>query len=104
MLSIVMDNEGNTVISFDTHLKVESDWLNVDGGIFTFADVLTVNISSAEVVICSRHKFDSTHIGLNGREPIEQREIIGSRGGNSALTNLLAFLHDRGDIIDHTTA
>lgn len=104
MLSVVTDGEGNTTISFDTHFRVESDWLTVDGGIFTFADVLTVNISAAELVVCSRHKFDSAHIGFHGRDPIEQPTLTGSRGGNQALAALLAHLHDRGDIVDNTTA
>jgi hypothetical protein len=43
-------------------------------------------------------------IGFHGVSPVTRPTITGSRGNNVALTNLLAFLASRGDIINSTTA
>lgn len=52
----------------------------------------------------SRAKFDSTGIGFFGSTPIAKPTVVGSRGGNVALNNLLSELANLGLITNSTTA
>ena len=102
MFKIVADDSGGTVVSLDTHFVLESDWLSVSEGIFTFADTLTVNISTNELVLVSKHIFQPTRIGFHGAEPVEQATVTGTTA-EEKIDSLIAALAARGDIIDGTT-
>lgn len=50
-----------------------------------------------------RVSWNSTGVGFNGSGPISKPTIVGSRGGNAALTSLLTQLAAYGLIVDSTT-
>ncbi|WP_435610670.1 hypothetical protein [Streptomyces sp. C10-9-1] len=63
-------------------------------------------VNTSLLNVASRHTLDGTNdrVGFHGNPAVARQTIAGSRSDGTALANLLAALHTRGDIDNQSTA
>lgn len=104
----------NTSSYNNSRMRMETIGATIDRSVSDANPVLIVqnrNATSTGDILSVRDdvgstplRVNKTGVGVNGSAPVAKGTITGARGGNAALTSLLAYLASRGDIINNTTA
>lgn len=96
------DDAAFVFLSNDTTRALLGVLSGTDSVIMEADEIVIGQFSSVEHIYGATHLWGPT-LSFYDKQPQPQRAVVGSRGGNAALNELLTVLHDCGLILNQTT-